>query len=449
MKYSLTAGPVARTMLKFSLPMIFGDLFQQLYNISDTLIVGWFIGTDALAAVGTSYTLIIFLTSILLGLCMGSGALFSIFYGEKNTDSLKSSIFLSFVLILVITIIINVLIFIYIDEIIIFMQIPPEIYDLAYKYLYIIFIGFSFTFIYNYFTCLLRAIGNSNTPLLFLGASAVLNIILAIIFVAVFGWGVAGSAIATIISQGLCALGLTIYTVLKCPDLMPEKRHLKWNFAMLKNITNASVLTCTQQSVMNFGILMVQGLVNSFGPTVMAAFTVAVKIDTLAYMPAQDFGNAFSTFIGQNFGAKQYDRIRQGIQAAIKISFLFCLIISIGVFIFAEPLMTIFIDKNETDIIHVGATYLRIEGSFYFGIGILFLLYGFYRAINFPLMSVILTVISLGTRVGLAYYLAGIPSIGVDGIWWSIPIGWILADIFGLVYYKCKKTELLKQLNDN
>ena len=281
-----------------------------------------------------------------------------------------------------------------------------------------------------------------------LGASAVLNIILAIIFVAVCGWGVAGSAIATVVSQGLCALGLALYTVLKCPELMPEKRHLKWDFAMLKNITNASVLTCTQQSVMNFGILMVQGLVNSFGPTVMAAFTVAVKIDTLAYMPAQDFGNAFSTFIGQNFGAKQYDRIKQGIRAAIKISFLFCLIISVGVFVFAEPLMTIFIDASETEIIHVGATYLRIEGSFYFGIGILFLLYGFYRAINFPLMSVILTVISLGTRVGLAYYLAAIPSVGVDGIWWSIPIGWILADIFGLVYYKCKKTKLLGQLNN-
>lgn len=448
MQYDLTAGPVARTMLKFSLPMIFGDLFQQLYNISDTLIVGWFIGTDALAAVGTSYTLIIFLTSILLGLCMGSGALFSIFYGEKNTDSLKSSIFLSFMLILIITAVINVLIFIYIDEIIVFMQIPLEIYDLAYEYLYIIFIGFSFTFIYNYFTCLLRAVGNSNTPLLFLGASAVLNIILAIIFVAVCGWGVAGSAIATVVSQGLCVLGLTLYTVLKCPELMPEKRHLKWDFVMLKNITNASVLTCTQQSVMNFGILMVQGLVNSFGPTVMAAFTVAVKIDTLAYMPAQDFGNAFSTFIGQNFGAKQYDRIKQGIRAAIKISFLFCLIISVGVFVFAEPLMTIFIDASETEIIHVGATYLRIEGSFYFGIGILFLLYGFYRAINFPLMSVILTVISLGTRVGLAYYLAAIPSVGVDGIWWSIPIGWILADIFGLVYYKCKKTKLFGQLNN-
>ena len=187
---------------------------------------------------------------------------------------------------------------------------------------------------------------------------------------------------------------------------------------------------------MNFGILLVQGLVNSFGATVMAAFTIAVKIDSLAYMPAQDFGNAFSTFIGQNFGAKKNDRIIQGIQSAFIISFLFCLIISCVIFIFAPQLMTIFVDDSELQIIQIGVDYLRIEGSFYFGIGILFLLYGFYRAINFPMMSLILTIISLGTRVGLAYYLATIPEIGVLGIWWSIPIGWILADIFGIVYYR-------------
>lgn len=442
MKYDLTTGSVSMTMLKFSLPMILGNLMQQLYNISDTLIVGHFIGTDALAAVGASYALIIFLTSVLLGLCMGSGALFSIFYGEKDYFKLKSSIFISFILILILTIIINIFIFIYIDEIIYFMQVPSEIFDLTYTYLYIIFIGFSFSFIYNYFTCLLRAIGNSKTPLIFLASSALFNIILSIILVVNFQMGVAGSALGTVIAQGFCALGLTIYTIKKCPELIPQKEHYKFDLAMIKDISNSSLLTSTQQSVMNFGILLVQNLVNSFGATVMAAFTVAVKIDSLAYMPAQDFGNAFSTFIGQNYGAKKTDRIQQGIKSAIKISFLFCLIISVGVFIFARPLMTIFIDSSETEIINIGVDYLRIEGSFYFGIGILFLLYGFYRAINFPSMSVVLTIISLGTRVGLAYYLASIPSIGVIGIWWSIPIGWALADIFGIVYYKRKIKQL-------
>lgn len=438
MKYDLTNGSVTKTMLLFAVPMILGNLMQQLYNITDTLIVGKFIGTDALAAVGASYALIVFLTSILLGLCMGSGALFSIFYGEKNFDKLKNSIFISFIFILLLTIIINALIFIYIKEIIYFMQVPNEIFDLAYTYLYIIFIGFSFTFIYNYFTCLLRAIGNSKVPLIFLASSAFCNIILNILFIVFLHLGVAGSALGTVISQFLCAVGLIIYTIKKCPELLPQRQHIYFKLAILKDIANSSLLTCTQQSVMNFGILLVQGLVNSFGATVMAAFAIAVKIDTLAYMPAQDFGNAFSTFIGQNYGAKKIDRIKQGIKSALILSFLFCLAISLIVFIFAPSLMAVFIDPSEKAIIDIGTTYLRIEGSFYFGIGILFLLYGFYRAINIPSMSVVLTIISLGLRVALSYYLASIEIIGVLGIWWSIPIGWILADLFGFIYYKRK-----------
>ena len=167
----------------------------------------------------------------------------------------------------------------------------------------------------------------------------------------------------------------------------------------------------------------------------MAAFAAAVKIDSFAYMPVQDFGNAFSTFIAQNYGAKNRDRIQKGIKSAVTVSFVFCLIISFLVCVFARPLMRIFIDANRTDIIEVGVGYLRIEGAFYFGIGLLFLFYGFYRAVNLPGMSVVLTVISLGTRVILAYVLSAVPAIGVIGIWAAVPIGWGLADLTGAVYY--------------
>lgn len=187
---------------------------------------------------------------------------------------------------------------------------------------------------------------------------------------------------------------------------------------------------------MNFGILMVQGLVNSFGTSVMAAFAAAVKIDSFAYMPVQDFGNAFSTFIAQNYGARQPERIRLAIKSAIRTVFLFCLIVSSLIFIFAKPLLMIFIAPSETAILSIGAEYLRIEGTFYCGIGCLFLLYGYYRAVKKPGMSVILTILSLGTRVALAYLLSSIPAIGVTGIWWSIPIGWFLADLYGLLYYR-------------
>ncbi len=205
---------------------------------------------------------------------------------------------------------------------------------------------------------------------------------------------------------------------------------------ILKEILNLSSLTCLQQSVMNFGILMVQGLVNSFGSVVMAAFAAAVKIDTFSYLPVQDFGNAYSTFVAQNFGAKKYDRIRSGTKTAFFISGIFSIIISVSVFMFASPLMKIFIDASETQVIAAGVHYLRIEGVFYIGIGFLFLLYGYYRAIKKAGMSVILTVISLGTRVLLAYILSAIDGIGVTGIWLAIPIGWVLADVTGLVYLK-------------
>lgn len=190
---------------------------------------------------------------------------------------------------------------------------------------------------------------------------------------------------------------------------------------------------------MNLGILMVQGLVNSFGPTVMAAFAAAVKIDAFAYMPVQDFGNAFSTFIAQNYGARNKERIQAGLKGAVTAAVGFSLAVSALVFVFAGPLMGLFTEPGETAIVAEGVRYLRIEGAFYCGIGCLFLLYGLYRALGKPGMSVVLTVISLGTRVALAYALSAIPALGVVGIWWSVPIGWFLADVVGAGYYFLKR----------
>ena len=226
------------------------------------------------------------------------------------------------------------------------------------------------------------------------------------------------------------------------PEFRVEREHMKIERQVLGEISQFSFLTCIQQSVMNFGILMVQGLVNSFGTVVMAAFAAAVKIDSFAYMPVQDFGNAFSTFIAQNYGAGKKDRIRAGIRSAVTVSVLFCLFISFVVCVFAKPLLLIFVQPHETEILKVGMSYLRIEGAFYCGIGCLFLLYGLYRAVRRPGMSVVLTVISLGTRVILAYVLSAVPSIGVTGIWAAVPIGWFLADLAGFVYYKRKLDEI-------
>ena len=426
----LTEGNITRALIKFSIPMILGNLLQQLYNVADTFIVGHYIGTDALAAVGSSFTIMTFLTSIILGLCMGSGILFSMFYGAKQLDKMKTSFFVSFVGIGIFSIGLEIVCLLAIDLILNFMNIPRDIFTDTHQYLFIIFLGLVFTFIY--FSSLLRALGNSKIPLIFLALASIINIGLDIYLVAEVAMGVAGAAVATLIAQAFSAIGIMLYVFLNQKELLPQRKHWHFEREIFEKIKAYSLLTCIQQSVMNFGILMIQGLVNSFGLVTMSAFAAAVKIDSFAYMPVQDFGNAFSTYIAQNKGAGLEERIHKGFKVAVVMASIFCIFISALVFIFADKLMLIFIESSKSEIIYQGAQYLRIEGACYLGIGCLFLLYGYYRGVGKPGISVVLTVISLGTRVVLAYLLA--PLFGTLAIWWAIPIGWFLADLIGIMY---------------
>ena len=412
MAHDLTQGNETKSILLFAVPMMIGNLFQQVYNIVDTIIVGKYVGAGALAAVGSSYTLMVFLTSIILGLCMGSGVVFSQLFGARQAEKLKHAII-----------------------------------GLTREYLWIIFYGIGFTFLYNYFSAVLRSIGDSVTPLCFLALSALLNVGLDLLFVVPLGMGVGGAALATVIAQGVSALLIAVYCYCKAPELRPGRRHLQLDRPLLGRIISYSALSSVQQSIMNFGILMIQGLVNSFGVQVMAAFAAAVKIDSFAYMPVQDFGNAFSTYIAQNLGAGKRERIQNGIRSSVRAATLFCLIISAAVVVFARPLMCIFVDPGELEILSIGVQYLRIEGACYCGIGYLFLLYGLYRGLGRAGMSVVLTVASLGTRVAIAYLFAPLPAFGLLAIWWAIPIGWAFADLIGFFYYRRHKDSLLPSLS--
>lgn len=425
----LTRGNISRALILFALPMIAGNLLQQFYNIADTLIVGRALGANALAAVGSAYTLMTFLTSIFLGLSMGFGALFSIYQGRGDEDLLLAGIAHAFALIMGVTVLLNVAVYAFLEPILDFLRVPDAVRGGMREYLLVIFAGLIATSLYNYFSCLLRALGNSSVPLMFLAVSALANVGLDLLFVLGFGWGVAGAAWATVLAQYASGIGILVYVLSKCKRLLPKRADLRYHPRILREIFNLSSLTCLQQSVMNFGILMVQGLVNSFGATIMAAFAAAVKIDTFAYLPVQDFGNAYSTFVAQNFGAGNTARIREGTKKAFGLSAAFSIVLSGLVIAFAQPLMRVFVDASEAGVIAAGVRYLRIEGACYVGIGWLFLLYGYFRAVQKPGMSVVLTVISLGTRVALAYALAGV--VGEVGIWAAIPIGWALADVVG------------------
>lgn len=430
----LTKGPIFQRMLGFALPMIAGNLLQQVYNLADTLIVGRWLGPDALGSVGSAYTLMTFLTSIIIGLCMGSGAFFSADRGAGRPDLLREDIGLSFWFIGGVSAALYGVVYPGMGLILRLMQTPPELLALTREYVRVVFGGLIFVFLYNFFAYLLKALGNSLVPLVFLAGASLLNIGLDLWFVVGLEWGVGGAALATVIAQAAAGLGLGAYALARLPLL--RQKAPAFRLSRLREIVANDAATGVQQSVMNFGILMIQGLVNSFGGTVMAAFAAAVKIDTIAYMPAQEFGNAYSLFVSQNHGAGEGERIRRGTRVAFGTAAAFCAAASAAIFVLADRLMACFVEAGELEIIAAGARYLRIEGAAYVGIGILFLWYGYFRGVGRPRVSILLTVISLGTRVVLAYLLAPNTPLGVVAIWLAIPTGWLLADLAGWRLYR-------------
>ena len=432
-------------MLLFALPLIAGNMLQTLYNAADSIIVGRFVGPDALAAVGSSYSLMTFLTSLMIGLSMGASVAFSRLFGKKRYDELKASVGVAFLLIGAISAVIMAAAWLLLPYIIRILSVPEELRPMMDGYMSIILLGLPALFIYNFYASAERAIGNSGAALMMMALSAVMNVVLDLYFVISLGWGVEGAAWATIISQYAAAIAITLYALFRSPILRFRPGDAGRGMRMLPELISLSVLTSLQQSIMNLGILMVQGIVNGFGSGVMAAFAAGVKIDSIAYMPLQEFGNAFSVFVAQNEGAGKKDRIRKGMKAAFLIVTLFGLLISAIVFTVPELLLSIFINPSETEIIATGTDYLRLEGSFYILIGYLFLFYGIFRASGSPAISLILTIISLGLRVLLAYILS-VP-FGPDGIWISVPIGWAMADAAGLILTKARK--ITAPENDN
>lgn len=432
MAQNMTEGKPSKLILLFSLPMLLGNLFQQFYNVVDTIIVGRFVSYNALAAVGSSFAIITFVNSIIIGLCMGSAVLFSHQYGAHDIKNMEKAITTAFIFIMLFSTFLSVFTVITINPIITIFQMPAETIVYARHYLFYLFIGIIFTGLYNFCAFLLRSLGDSKSPLLFLILSSIINIILDLIFVLYFKMEVRGVAIATLIAQIVSAIGCAAFTIKKIEKMGIHTRQLCFDAKQFKIILEFSVLTSIQQSVMNFGILMVQGLVNTFGAITTAAFSAAVKIDAFAYMPLQDFGNAFSTFVAQNHGSKKSDRIQQGLRFTVKAIALFSVILTAATLFLAPHLIALFVG-NEPAVITVGTRYLRTEGLFYILIGYLFMFYGYFRGIGQPKISIWLTIISLGSRVALAYIFAAF--FGFSGISISIILGWLLANLAGVYFY--------------
>ncbi len=434
MELDMTKGEPSRIILRFFIPLFIGDLLQQFYSIIDAIIIGKFVGTNAFAAVGSSSAVTVFITSILLGLSMGASAIFSQLYGGKQYDELKKTISTALIFLFCVSVLITIVTSVFLQQIITLYQMPTETATYAVDYLKYVFIGFVFVGMYNAFAFLLRAFGDSKTPLYFLVGSCISNLVLDILFVVVLHMGVAGAAIATLITQAFAAVGCGFYTIKRMRFLNFKRKDLIFSITALKKVATFSLLTALQQSISSFGMMLIQGLVNTFGSTVMAAFAACSKIDSVANAPLQDLGNSFSTYTAQNQGAGQTIRIREGFRATSKIIITLSAIISFVAFIFAPNLITLFISKDATEVITVGVSYLRIVSLFYVLLGFIVMFYGFFRGLGAIKISILMTIVSQGLRVLLAYSFA--PTLGFSGICWAIVVGWFLSDLLGFYMYK-------------
>lgn len=435
---NMTEGSPSKALLYFAIPMVLGNLFQQFYNIVDSLIVGNYVGSNALAAVGASSSITFLFIAIATGACTGASVVISRFFGANKYEEVKKSITTIIIAILVLSLVFTCIGVLGSNVFLRLMNTPDNIYKDALDYLRIYFLGITFLFLYNAFTAIFNAMGDSKIPLALLILSSVLNIILDFIFVLKLGMGVKGVALGTLIAQGISALLSFLCLSVRLRKLKTEKAIYGFDWGILKSISYVAIPSALQQSIVSIGMILVQTLVNGYGEFVVAGYTVGTKIDNIAMVPILSVSNALSTYTAQNIGAKKLKRVDQGIKVGWIITLTIAIVTAILVFLFGNQIVGAFIDKNsDPSIIKVGVEYLRIVSVFYFVMGLMKIYTGILRGASDMLVFTVSTLANLVVRVGLAYM--GSYWIGEKAIWWSIPIGWFVGFIIPYIRYKSGK----------
>lgn len=447
----LTTGDETKQLIGFALPMLFGNIFQQFYNMVDSFVVGRFLGTSALAAVGTSFPIIFFMLSLIMGVAMGSTVLISQFFGAKDMGNLKKVISTSYIFLMIAGAIMSLIGVLSTSFILKALAVPADIMPEASAYLRIIFAGMLATFGYNGVAAMLRGLGDSKTPLYLLIASTLLNIVLDLVFVVVFKWGVAGAAWATIIAQALSFVGVLIVLDKKNQYLRLDRRNLKWDKTMFTQMLRIGLPTGLQQTFVSLGMMALSRIVNGFGPLTMAAYTAAVRIDSIASMPAMNLSQAVTTFTGQNIGAGKTERVRRGHLSAIAVNACISLAMTLCVILFGRQMMGIF--TTDQIVIEIGAQYLLIVGLFYVVFGTMFINNGVMRGAGDVFIPMINTLLALWVvRLPCALLFTRVFHMGSNGIWWSIPAAWSVGFVFSSWYYlsgKWKTKSIVKRPPQN
>jgi len=442
----LTTGNEGKLILKFAIPMLLGNIFQQLYSVIDSIVVGKFVGTNALAAVGTSGPVIFLLISFMIGITMGFTVVISQYFGAKDLSKVQKAINTMYIFLFFLSLVMSVVGILLSGYIFRMINLDPKIIPQAQVFLNIFFGGLVFLFGYNGTSAILRGLGDSKTPLYFLMGSVAINIVLDLVFVVVFHWGVAGVAYATVISEALVFIVQILYLNKYHKIVKFTFRGLKFDYPIFLKSIKIGLPTGFQQTFVAIGMVALYWVVNRFGINANAAYSVAGRIDNFAAMPAMSFAIALSTFVGQNLGANKPERVKAGLKATFFMTSVVTITISAFILFFARGLMRMF--TNDEAVVELGHGYLVVIGIFYFLFSCMFVINGVLRGAGDTLIPMFISLFSLWIiRIPVAVLLSNIPSIGVHGIWYSIPVGWFAGLIVYYLYYRLgrwKKKAIVK-----
>lgn len=428
----LTTGNPTKILIKFTIPMLVSVMFQQLYNIADSIIAGQFLGGDALASIGISYTITMIYMAIANGSNIGCSVVISQFFGNKNYSKMKSCISTSLISILLLSIVLTILGLVFSSSLLTKLNTPDSLFNASADYLNIYTAGLIFLFLYNVCTGIFTALGDSKTPLFFLILSSVFNVILDYILVNYTTLGVSGVAWATFIAQGLASISAFLTLMSRIKKLNCGKAEI-FSFNILKKVLFVAIPSILQQSFVSVGNIFIQGLINSFGDIVVAGFSAAGKLNTFTITTLTALGNSMSSYTAQNIGAGKTERIKKGVKSLYITSFAITAPLFILYNFFPHIMMRIFVNSSDVAIVNAGMEFLKTVAPFYLFISIKLIIDGVLRGSGAVKIFMISTFSDLLLRVVLSFVLS--PVFAQQGIWYSWPIGWLFATVISCVFY--------------
>lgn len=429
----MTEGNTLKLLVVFALPVLMGNLFQQMYNVADSMIVGNYVGTEGLAAVGAVGSLQFFFFSFCLGLSNGIGIVVSQFFGADNHEYVKKSIINGVLLTIILSLVVSLLGVSFARTCLEFMNTPPEIIEHAYKYMTATCIGIVGIGMYNTVAELLRALGDSKTPLKFLTLATITNIILDLVLIIYFNMGVLGAGIATACSQFLAAIGVISYALKYNPYCKIKKEDMKVDKYIITKCIRTSLPVALQFSMIAVSLVVLQSVVNGFGPLVVAAFTVTTKVENVISQPFTTLTTTLTAYSGQNYGAGKFERVQEGLKWGLILMFGYVAVMVPCVFFFGDKITAVFV--SDPEVIGTGAHALRITSCFYLFLGLIYVTRGVLNGVGDTMFAFISGVLEMIGRVGFAKPMTLIAGVGVWGIWIATGITWLMAGSAGVLKY--------------